>query len=171
MKIIADGLSFPEGPRWHNGYFYFSDFYRHVVQRIDSDGKMAVVANVEHQPSGLGWLPDGRMLIVSMVDRKILCQQADGALLEYADLSGIATWHCNDMFVDKYGRAYVGHFGFDTHGDPIVVTTADLIRVDSDKTVSVAASDLQFPNGTVTTADAKTLIVAETRGEIGRAHV
>ena len=164
MEIIAEGLSFPEAPRWRDGYFYFSDFYRHVVERINSQGVVEVVARVEQQPSGLGWLPDGRLLVVSMIDRRILCQQTDGKLLPYADLSGIASWHCNDMFVDRQGRAYVGHFGFNTHGDPVEVKTAELIRVDPDGGVQIVARDLQFPNGTVLSGDGGTLIVAETRG-------
>lgn len=164
MSIVAEGLSFPEAPRWHDGYWYYSDFYRHVVERVGADNKVELVAEVPQQPSGLGWLPDGRLIIVSMVDRKLLVQQADGSLNEYADLSDIATWHCNDMLVDRHGRAYVGHFGFDTHGDPIVEKSADLILVDIDGSISVAASELQFPNGTIITDNGKTLVVAETRG-------
>lgn len=164
METLVEGLSFPEGPRWHEGKFYFSDFYRHVVSAVDENGDVEVVADVPNQPSGLGWLPDGRMLIVSMLDRKLLRQEANGALVEHADLGGIATWHCNDMVVDTQGRAYVGNFGFDTHGG-VEARLADLVRVDPDGSVSVAERGFQFPNGTVITPDGKTLIIGETRGQ------
>ena len=120
------------------------------------------------QPSGLGWLPDGRMLVVSMHDRRVLRLEADGTLVEHADLSGIATCHCNDMVVDGKGRAYVGNFGFDLRVCASTVSrgagrpgppAAELARVDPDGTVSVAADDLKFPNGTVITPDGRTLIV------------
>lgn len=164
MQVIAEGLSFPEGPRWHEGSFYFSDFYRHAVSRIGPDGEIEVFAEVEHQPSGLGWLPDGRMLIVSMIDRKLLRREHDGRLVEHADLSGIATFHCNDMVVDGEGRAYVGNFGFDTHADEVERRPADLALVHPDGTVSRAATGLEFPNGTVVTPDGTTLVIGESGG-------
>lgn len=162
MDVLIDGLSFPEGPRWHAGRLYFSDFYRHVVQAVDDHGQSSIVAQVPNQPSGLGWLPDGRLLIVSMIDRRLLVQQHDGSLAEHADLGAVATWHCNDMIVDSVGRAYVGNFGFDTHGN-VEPTTANLAMVDPQGGVSIAATDLAFPNGTVITADGNTLIIAESR--------
>lgn len=165
MEIIVDGLSFAEGPRWHDGKLYFSDFYRHVVNAVTDQGELEVVAEVPEQPSGLGWLPDGRLLIVSMLDRRLLRQEPDGTLVEHANLGGIATWHCNDMVVDAKGRAYVGNFGFDIDpGAAAEMKPADLARVDPDGTVSVAATDLQFPNGTVITPDGRTLIIGETWG-------
>ena len=131
---------------------------------ITPDGAVATVARVEHQPSGLGWLPDGSMLVVSMKDRRVLRVEGNGKLVEHADLSALATWHCNDMVVDGQGRAYVGHFGFDLMGaaDP---APAAIIRVDPDGTASLAAKDLLFPNGMVVTPDGRTLIVAETVGQ------
>lgn len=161
METVADGLAFAEGPRWHNGKLYFSDFYRHVVNAVGPGGELEVIAEVPQQSSGLGWLPDGRLLIVSMLDRKLLRQEPNGSLVEHADLSSVATWHCNDMVVDAVGRAYVGNFGFDLHSgaEP---RAADLARVDPDGTVSVAARGLEFPNGTVITPDGKTLVIGET---------
>lgn len=161
MKSLATNLTFTEAPRWHDGRLYFSDFYSHRVLAVDESGNLETIAEVANQPSGLGWLPDGRMLIVSMIDRKLLRREQDGTLVVHADLSGIATWHCNDMVVDAAGRAYVGNFGFDLHGggEPCA---ADLARVDPDGTVSVAAKDLQFPNGAVITPDGQTLIIGET---------
>ena len=164
MEVLVKGLSFAEGPRWHNGALYFSDFYTHSVHRLDIDSSLHTVATVPKQPSGLGWLPDGRMLIVSMLDRKLLRLEADGSVVEHADLSAHASWHCNDMVVDGCGHAYVGNFGFDTHGDA-PHQLANLIRVDPDGTVSTAAEGFDFPNGAVITPDGSTLVVGETRGK------
>ncbi len=162
-KILVDGLTFPEGPRWHDGRLWFSDFYSHRVIAVDPAGKTETIVQVPQMPSGLGWLPDGSLLVVSMLDRKLM-RFAGGVLSEYADLSGLATGPCNDMVVDAQGRAYVGNFGYDRFkGEP--ERTACLIRVDPDGRVSVATVELLFPNGTVITPDGKKLIVAETIGQ------
>jgi len=161
MKIVAEGYSFTEGPRWHDNHFYFSDFYTHQVLKINGEGEIEVVAKVPGQPSGLGWLPDGRMLVVSMTDRKLMRQETDGSLVEHADLNSIATFHCNDMVVDAKGRAYVGNFGSDIESGG-ELTKASLALVDIDGSVSVVAEDLAFPNGAVITPDGKTLIIGET---------
>ncbi|MBW2314853.1 MAG: SMP-30/gluconolactonase/LRE family protein [Deltaproteobacteria bacterium] len=160
--VLLDGLAFAEGPRWRDGKLWFSDMHQDVVMTVDLDGKNERIVDVPEQPSGLGWLPDGRMLVVSMKDRRLLRLDPEG-LVEVADLSAHATWHCNDMVVDEAGRAYVGNFGSEIHGgsdgtpEPTV-----LCRVDPDGTVAVAARDLMFPNGTVITPDGHTLIVGET---------
>ena len=163
LKVLADGLSFPEGPRWYADALYFSDFYTHRVHKLTSDGAIDVVATVPNQPSGLGWLPDGRMLIVSMLDRKLLRLEPSGHLAEHADLNTVATWHCNDMVVDSHGRAYVGNFGFDTHTPGTAPSEANLALVSPDGRVIRAAEGLWFPNGSVITPDGRTLVVAETR--------
>ena len=163
MRTIAEGYSFTEGPRWHEGRLYFSDFYTHRVLAVDGEGRVEVIATVPGQPSGLGWLPDGRMLVVSMLDRKLLRQEGDGRLVEHADLSKIATYHCNDMVVDTQGRAYVGNFGSDIESGNKLVK-AKLAFVDTDGSVSVAAEDLAFPNGAVITPNGKTLIIGESFG-------
>jgi sugar lactone lactonase YvrE len=161
FKTLISGMSFTECPRWHDGRLYFSDFYTRRVLAVTLDGTSETIAEVPGQPSGLGFLPDGRMLIVSMRDRKILCREFDGSLVEHANLSDLAPWHLNDMLVDHQGRAWVGNFGFDLMGGA-KVTTTNLICVDRDGRASVAADGLGFPNGMVLTPDGKTLIVAET---------
>ena len=159
-RTLASGLCFAEGPRWHDGHLWCSDMHAHQVLRISEDGAMQPVFEVDNQPSGLGWLPDGSLLVVSMLDRRLL--RWDGArLTQHADLSKLASWHCNDMVVDTKGRAWVGNFGFDLHGGG-ERSTAELICVQPDGSARVAADDLLFPNGTVITPDGKTLIVAET---------
>ncbi len=160
FTTLISGLSFTECPRWHDGRLYVSDFYTQRVLAVAMDGTADLVAQVPHQPSGLGFLPDGRMLIVSMRDRKVLRREADGSLIEHADLSALAHWHCNDMLVDHDGRAWVGNFGFDLEdGSPIRTTV--LICVEPEGTAKVVADELGFPNGMVLTPDGSTLIVAE----------
>ncbi len=167
---IADGLYFGEGPRWHDGRLWFSDFYDHAVKSMDANGNVRTELEIDDQPSGLGWLPDGRLLVVSMHRRQVLRVDADGVKV-HADLSGLATFHANDMVVDRQGRAYVGNFGFDLdqalHARGVEGVLADhptavLARVDPDGSVHAASSGLHFPNGSVITPDGKTLIVAET---------
>jgi sugar lactone lactonase YvrE len=129
---------------------------------MDPSGATETVVEVPEQPSGLGWLPDGRMLIVSMRDRRVL-RLENGELMEHADLSQLATGECNDMVVDAHGRAYVGNFGFDMYGGEEARETC-MIRVDPDGKAWVAADGLAFPNGTVITADGGTMIVGESYG-------
>jgi sugar lactone lactonase YvrE len=163
FEVLADDLAFPEAPRWHEGALWLSDMHGPCVLRIDVSGSTERVVDVPESPSGLGWLPDGRLLVVSMHDRKLMRLDPSG-LVEHADLSGVATWHCNDMVVDASGRAYVGNFGSGAPpGEPI--TPGDIALVDPDGSVRVAASGLGFANGMVITPDGGTLIVAETRSE------
>ncbi|MFI5897368.1 SMP-30/gluconolactonase/LRE family protein [Actinoplanes sp. NPDC051513] len=161
--VVADG-HFLEAPRWHDGRIWFSDFYGYRVSSAKEDGSdLRVEAEVPGQPSGLGWLPDGRLLIVSMTDRRVLRREPDGALVTHGDLSSYATGHANDMSVDAQGRAYVGNFGFDLMaGAPI--EPASLHRVDLGGTVTQVADDLWFPNGSVITPDG-VLLVVETFGD------
>jgi sugar lactone lactonase YvrE len=162
VSTLFEGGGFFEGPRWRDGTWWVSDFYRHTVSRISTEGVEEVVVEVEHQPSGLGWLPDGSLVITSMKDQRVL-RYADGELTTLADLSGLAGGHLNDLVTDAAGRTYVGNFGFDLMGGG-TPATADLIRVDPDGRVTVAATELAFPNGTVITPDGSTLIVGETMG-------
>ena len=162
-ETLVSGLCFGEGPRWHNGRLYFSDMHGNTVYAADTSGELETIVRLEDdEPSGLGWLPDGRMLIVSMRNRKLLVLDGN-ELSEFADLSGIATYHCNDMVTDLKGRSYVGNFGYDLHNDA-EFQKAELILVHPDGRTALAADDLAFPNGTVITPDEKTLIVGESFG-------
>jgi sugar lactone lactonase YvrE len=158
--VVLDDLCFPEGPRWHGGRLYASDMHAHEVIAVDAHGRRETIARVPGRPSGLGFMPDGELRIVSMTDRKLLALRG-GELVTVADLSALAAGHCNDMVIDAQGRAYVGNFGFDFDGGERPRTTR-LLRVDPDGSASVAAEDLLFPNGCAITDDGGTLIVAET---------
>ena len=160
FTTLIDGLSFTECPRWRDGRLYLSDFYTHRVLAVAPDGSAETIAEIPNQPSGLGFMPDGDLLIVSMRDRKLLRRKTDGTLVEHADLSALAPWHLNDMLVDADGRAWVGNFGFDLMAGAPAITTV-LIKVEADGAASVAADGLGFPNGMVLTPDGSTLIVAE----------
>lgn len=158
-KLLIEGLRFPETPRWRDGKIWFSDMVARKVMTVDPEGRTESIVDVPNSPGGIGWLPDGRLLIVSMRDRRLLRLDPTG-LVEVADVSGIAEYSCDDMIVDEKGRAYIGHFGFDAlAGKPFA--PASLIMVTPEGTVSIAADNLAFPNGCVMTPDNKTMIVAE----------
>jgi sugar lactone lactonase YvrE len=160
---LIDGGTFFEGPRWRDGRWWVSDFYRHLVLTVTPEGDVEEVLEVPGQPSGLGWLPDGSLLIVSMKDAQLLRRSPDGEVTTHADLSGVLAGNVNDMVVSETGHAYVGSFGFDLmSGQPPAMSR--LAHVAPDGTVGVAADDLAFPNGAVITPDGSTLIVGETMG-------
>ena len=170
-QVLTGGIYFGEGPRWRDGRLWFSDFYAHAVKSVSLAGDLRTEFEIDDQPSGLGWRPDGSMLIVSMTKRQVLRRAADGAITVHADLSHIATFHCNDMVVDSGGGAYVGNFGFnldaeiEARGVPSVLAdhpTAKLAYVAPDGQTRIVAEDMHFPNGPVITPDGKTLILGET---------
>jgi sugar lactone lactonase YvrE len=159
-ETLLCGLAFGEGPRWHEGRLWFSDMHDHRVLAVDMKGDTETIVEVPRQPSGLGWLPDGRLLVVSMVDRRLL-RLDPGGLTEVADLSAYATWHCNDMVVDSMGRAYIGNFGWDIYGSDRTPVTTCVVLVEPGGNARVVTDDLYFPNGTVITPDGATLILGE----------
>lgn len=161
LETLHEGGGFFESPRWHDGRWWASDFYVREVFTLTAAGERETVLEVEHQPSGLGWMADGSLLIASMKDHKLLRRTPDGEVSLHADLTEFCAGHLNDLVVDSEGRAYVGNFGFDLMGmgDP---KPADLVRVDADGSATVAAEGLLFPNGSVITPDGRTLIVGET---------
>ncbi len=161
---LVGGVDFGEGPRWHDGRLWYSDFHQATIYSVGEGGdRRAEYADLPDRPSGLGWMPDGTLLVVFMTTRRLMREAGDGTLVEHADLSGIATWHCNDMVVDRAGNAYVGNFGFDLEA-AASFQPADLALVRADGSVEVAATDLRFPNGSVITPDGRTLIVGQSFG-------
>jgi sugar lactone lactonase YvrE len=162
LSPLIDGLDFGEGPRWHDGRLWYSDFYQQSVFTVRENGQRETVLRLSDRPSGLGWLPNGDLLIVAMETKQLL--RFDGNdVAPYADLSAFAPGPCNDMVVSRTGHAYVGNFGFDFAGGADVESTR-LIHVAPDGNVRSTGIPLRFPNGTVITGDGGTLIVGETLG-------
>jgi sugar lactone lactonase YvrE len=167
---FLSGLFFGECPRWHDGRLWYSDFFDHAVCSVSPDAERRVEVPFDGEPAGLGWLPDGRLLFNSRLDRVVMRREDDGTLVRHGDLRPWATWHANDMVVAPNGQAYAGNFGFDLDGlyegtlDSSQIGPASIVRVDPDGTSSEAAADLAFPNGMVVTEDGATLIVAESMG-------
>jgi sugar lactone lactonase YvrE len=141
---------------------WFSDQHDRRVVAMSVDGTAETIVEIPRQASGLGWLPDGRLLVVSMLDRRVMRLEADGSLVVHADLSALAPGSCNDMVVDAQGRAYVGNFGFDLMSGADIAPD-NLLRVDPDGSVTQVADDMWFANGSVITDDGL-LLVDETFG-------
>jgi sugar lactone lactonase YvrE len=163
VRQLADGGAFFEGPRWHQGRWWVSDFFGLAVSTVDEDGRLEEVMRVEQQPSGLGWMPDGSLLVVSMLDHRVLRRSPNGEVSVHAEVGEYCGGPLNDMVVDSRGRAYAGNFGFNVSGDAAPAPT-NLVRVDPDASVTLAAEDLWTPNGMVITPDGRTLIVGESLG-------
>ena len=162
-RVVLDRLGFAEAPRWHDDRLWVSDFYGHRVYSASPSGAdLRVEAEVPQQPSGLGWLPDGRLLIVSMLDQRVLRREHTGELAIHAELGGLITGCANDMVVARDGKAYVSSFGFDmAAGDPLQPSV--IVCVEPDGTAKVVADDVWFGNGMAIT-EKNELIVAESFG-------
>ena len=159
FEVICRDLAFPESPRWHAGELFLSEKRAGRVLAIDSDGSSRTVAEIEGEPGGLGWTPEGDLLVVAMARRCVVRIDGDGQQHLFADLSSITTCKCNDMIVDARGNAYVGDFGYDLlSGAPPAPGVLALSRPDGSATV--VATDIHFPNGCAITPDGE-LIVAE----------
>jgi sugar lactone lactonase YvrE len=161
-KVLLDGLYFPEGPRWNDGALYFSDMHGRAVWRLTPEGQASKIGDFDDEVSGLGWLPDGTMLAVSMSPRHLLRLLPKGTEIA-VDLSSYVANPINDMVIDRQGRAYIGGFGFNLFNGEQPRTTG-LLCVEPNGRVREVADDLHFPNGMVITPDGKTLIVGETLG-------
>lgn len=158
--LLAGGFGFPEAPRWHDGVLWFSDMASRCVRTVQLDGSSSVALHLQGDaPSGLGWTPDGDLLVVSMQHQRLL-RARHGVVSTHARLAGLAIREVNDMVVDRHGGAYVGQFGFDPFGGQ--VRTSPMFRVTPEGTVSIAAEEMAFANGLVITPDGRTLIAAET---------
>ncbi|MDZ5621026.1 SMP-30/gluconolactonase/LRE family protein [Nocardioides bizhenqiangii] len=165
-KLLFEDLAFGESPRWHDGRLYLSDVFAKRVVSVGLNGSSEVVVDLDDHPSGLGWLPDGRMLVVSMLEQKLL-RLEDDKLVEHADLSELCPGACNDMVVDGHGRAYVGNAGYPYRyrGQPVEVRRAtSLVLVHPDGRAAVQPGTLMFPNGAVVSSDGDTLVVAQSHG-------
>lgn len=161
--VIASDLNFPEGLRWHDGALWFTDQFAGKLHRVDESRGNEVVARVP-SPSGLGWLPDGLLLFLSMLTKQVMSLDADGEMSTYADLSQVMPATANDMLVDSLGRAYVGNYGFDyEHGETKKPTR--MVRVDPDRSIHVEEPEMWFPNGTILIEGGARMVVAESYGD------
>jgi sugar lactone lactonase YvrE len=162
-SLIYDELAFGECPRWHDDRLWLSDIFGKRVVAVGLDGEAEEIASVENHPGGLGWLPDGRLLAVSMTDRRLLRLEGDGFVV-HADLADVCPGNCNDMVVDARGNAYVGNIGFPYgyRGAPVPVRSAtSLVLVTPGGDVRPQPGTLMCPNGAVISADGSTLVVAQ----------
>ena len=157
-ELLAEGLRFPEGPRWHDGKLWLSDMYGERVVTISASGDVEEQVRVAGRPSGLGFLPDGRLLVVSMQDRQLLRLDPDG-LTRVADLSELSEGDLNDMVVDAQGRAYIGNIGGALPNGRRAKTRLILVTPEGD--ARSVGDEVIFPNGMVIAPDGRTLIVAE----------
>jgi sugar lactone lactonase YvrE len=170
VRTLAEGIYFGEGPRWRaddsGGRLWFSDFHAHAVKSVSLDGDLRIELELDDQPSGLGWMPDGSLLVVKMTQRQVWRRWPDGRFVLHADLADYSAHMCNDMVVDAAGRAYVGNFGFDLdaamrdRGPASVIAdhpTTVLALVQPDGSVCDAAPGERFgfPNGMVNTPDGR----------------
>jgi sugar lactone lactonase YvrE len=171
-RVLREGLAFGEGPRWHEGRLWYSDFYRHGIYSLDEAGTDEKLEHVvPGQPSGLGWTTNGDLLCVSMTDHRVL-RFHDRTETLFADLSPYCGFWANDMVVSANDVSYVGNFGFDLDVmlrdvgvEGMLASpppTTSLVVLSSEGAILQVVPDLAFPNGAVITPDGTTLIVGET---------
>ncbi|MBW0019822.1 MAG: SMP-30/gluconolactonase/LRE family protein [Mycobacterium sp.] len=151
---LANGFCFGEGPLWFEGLLWFSDMLGEAVHTSDMRGSLTTLPLPGHFPSGLGFRPDGTLLIVSTEDRQVLRYDGE-TVVTVADLTDLVPANLGDMVVDNAGRAYIG---------AQALSGGVIVRLDPDDSATVVAEDLDFPNGMVITPDGKSLIVAESIG-------
>jgi sugar lactone lactonase YvrE len=163
QRVLLADLVFPESPRWKDGRLWVSDWGAGEVIAVDPAGRREVVARVESFPMCIDHLPDGRLLVVSSADRRILRQEPDGSLVTHADLTSLGTHPWNDIVVDGRGNAYVNNIGFDFPGGAFAPGFVALVTPDG--VARRVADDLAFPNGMAVQPDKLTLIVAESYGQ------
>ena len=170
-ETLVDNLYFPEGPRWRapeggEGKLWFSDVLAGTVMTTDLAGNTETLAEVPELPSGLGWWPDGRLVVVSLGDGKLMAIGDDGSLTQVADMQALDGKPCNDMIVDAKGCSYIGSFGaLDEDKIPNpgnMPEFSHIILVEPDGSARIVADRMTFPNGPAISADGKTYIVAET---------
>lgn len=173
LERFAEGLFLPECPRWRDGALWLCDMWGHEILRFTPTGQRSLVHRFDptEDPGGLGWLPDGSLVVVGMEGRRVYRvrpstseapgEPAPGPVSRHADLAPLAAWPCNDMIVRRDGTAWVSHFGYDMWGGTTGFLPATLIRVDPDGRVAVAADDLLAPNGMALPEDEKTLFLSE----------
>ncbi|GIJ46149.1 gluconolaconase [Virgisporangium aliadipatigenens] len=162
LSLLFSDLRFPEGARWHDDHLWFSDMHTGQVFKANPVARsIEEVAAVDDQPSGLGWLPDGSLLVSCMIDRKVRRLGPDGRLSVFSDVSGLTAAPINDLVTDDTGRTFLGGFGYDLYADA-PRQPGPIFRIDADGRAACVEDDMVFPNGMVILPGTSTLVVAET---------
>jgi sugar lactone lactonase YvrE len=161
-QILLTGLALGESPRWHDGHLWFSNWGAQEIVATDLDGNSEVVVRMPSFPFCFDWLPDGRLLIVSGREGRVLRREPDGSLVAHADLRGLGDPPWNDIVVDGRGNAYVGNTGFDFPAGQFA--PGFLVLIEPDGSHRPVADGIALPNGLAVTPDNSTLIVAESYG-------
>jgi sugar lactone lactonase YvrE len=162
LQTLLTGLALGESPRWHEDRLWFSDMGTGELATVDLAGNRELIAQIPAMPMGTGWLPDGRLLVVSSGDGKLLRREPDGSMVVHADLAGLAAYPWSDMVVDGRGNAYIGNIGFDFAGGEFAPGIVALVTPDG--SARQVADGIAFANGMAVTPDNATLILAESYG-------
>ncbi|AEA24033.1 SMP-30/Gluconolaconase/LRE-like region-containing protein [Pseudonocardia dioxanivorans CB1190] len=161
---LLDGLRFAECPRWHDDRLWFCDMHARRIMTVDEHGHAETVVQFARgvTPAGLGFLPDGSLLVVNLERPVILRRAVDGAVTEYADLTSLAVGPLNDLAVDRHGRAYVGSSGTDGFDFEVRPPkgSGSVILVEADRSARIVAGEVDAPNGPVLTCDDTRYIVS-----------
>ncbi|MET0522619.1 MAG: SMP-30/gluconolactonase/LRE family protein [Jiangellaceae bacterium] len=164
ISLVFSDLRFPEGARWHDGRLWFSDMHTGQVFKSNPAARtLEEVVVVADQPSGLGWLPDGSLLVSCMIDRKVRRLDPDGRLSVLADVSSLTDAPVNDLVTTDGGQTFLGGFGYDLYADA-PQAPGPIFRIDPDGRATLVEEDMVFPNGMVVLPGTSTLVVAETWG-------
>lgn len=159
-RTLIDGFVYAEGVRWHDDSIWLSDITGHRVVRCWLDGRSEVVVDFAKSedtlpalwPSGLGFLPDGRLLIAMMNESgsrraQVLASLGDGSVEVFADASALVGGRLNDMVVSPDGEAWIGAFD-----------EGAIVHVSPEGEATVALRDVRLPNGLAISADGATLL-------------
>ncbi len=162
LQTLITDLALGESPRWHGGRLWLSDWGANEILAVDPAGRREVIATIPSMPFCIDWLPDGRLLVVSGGDGRLLCREQDGSFVTYADLTNLSTYPWNEIVVDGRGNAYVNTIGFDFPEGEFAPGIIALVTPEG--AVRQVADGVAFPNGMVVTPDNATLILAESYG-------
>jgi sugar lactone lactonase YvrE len=163
LQTLMTGLVMGESPRWRDGRLWLSDMGAREVVSVDLEGNSDVVARVPNGLAGIGFLPDGRLLIAGDRDGLLLRRESDGSLATHADLTNVFRPSWSDLVADGRGNAYISNVGFDFPNGEFAPGIVALVTPDG--SARQVADGFALPNGLAVTPDNSTLIVAESYGK------